>query len=67
MRKKLSLLDLDLPGKRVLMRVDFNVPLDSEGRITDDTRIEASLASIRYVLEHGASLVLMSHPFRYTR
>ena len=55
------MLDLDLPGKRVLMRVDFNVPLDSEGRITDDTRIEASLASIRYVLEHGASLVLMSH------
>lgn len=59
--KKLSLHDLDLKGKRILMRVDFNVPLDSNGQITDDTRITAALPSIKYVLNQGASLVLMSH------
>lgn len=58
---KLALADLDIKGKKVLMRVDFNVPLDDHGRITDDTRIVASLPSIRYVLEHGGALVLMSH------
>ena len=57
---KLSISDLDLAGKRVFMRVDFNVPLDGE-RITDDTRIEASLPSIRYVLEKGGRLILASH------
>lgn len=61
MAQKLSLHDLSLKGKRVLMRVDFNVPMDKEGRITDDTRIVASLPSIRYILEQGASLILMSH------
>lgn len=61
MKRKLSLKDLDLNGKKVLMRVDFNVPLDNNGNITDDTRIRASLPSIRYVLDHGGSLVLMSH------
>lgn len=61
MLEKLSLRDLDLNGKRVLMRVDFNVPLDAQGEIADDNRIVASLPSIRYVLDHGASLVLMSH------
>jgi len=57
---KLTLKDLDLKGKRVLMRVDYNVPLKA-GKITDDSRIRASLPSIEYVLNHGASLILMSH------
>jgi len=58
---KLSLRDLDLAGKRVLMRVDFNVPLKDDGTIRDDTRIRMALPSIEYILSHGASLVLMSH------
>jgi phosphoglycerate kinase len=57
---KLTVRDIDLKGKRVLMRVDFNVPLQ-DGRITDDTRITETLPTIRHVLEQGASLVLMSH------
>jgi len=57
---KLTLGDLDVAGKRVLMRVDFNVPLQ-KGAVSDDTRIEAALPSINYVLERGGSLVLMSH------
>lgn len=61
MTHKLSLRDLSLQGKRVVMRVDFNVPMDSYGSITDDTRLTSTLPSIRYVLDHGASLVLMSH------
>lgn len=56
----MQLKDLPLKGARVLMRVDFNVPMD-KGRITDDSRIRAALASIQYVLSQGASLVLMSH------
>ena len=59
MHKK-TLKDVDLAGKRVLMRVDFNVPIKA-GVIGDDTRIQAALPSIRYVLEKGARLVLMSH------
>lgn len=57
---KVSLKDLDLAGKRVLMRVDFNVPLDGT-RITNNARIVAALPSIQYALEQGASVVLMSH------
>ncbi|HSX10701.1 MAG TPA: phosphoglycerate kinase [Chlamydiales bacterium] len=57
---KLTLKDLSLKGKRVLMRVDFNVPIEN-GVITDDSRIVASLPSIEYVLNQGASLILMSH------
>ena len=60
---KKTLRDVDLSGKRVVMRVDFNVPMakDGSGKITDDTRIVAALPSIKYVLEQGGSLVLMSH------
>jgi phosphoglycerate kinase len=57
---KLSIEDLDLAGKRVLMRVDFNVPVEN-GKITDDTRIKAALPSIEYVLKKGGKLILMSH------
>src|SRR5580698_5142045 len=58
----LSIKDLDLQGKRVFMRVDFNVPLAPGGKeITSDKRIKASLPSIRYALDHGAALILASH------
>ena len=59
MNKK-TLKDVELGGKRVIMRVDFNVPI-KEGKISDDTRVTAALPSIRYVLGKGASLTLMSH------
>ena len=60
---KKTLRDVEIKGKRVVMRVDFNVPMakDGSGKITDDTRIAAALPSIKYVLEQGGSLVLMSH------
>ncbi|MGA3187261.1 MAG: phosphoglycerate kinase [Bryobacteraceae bacterium] len=58
----LSIRDLDLQGKRVFMRVDFNVPLAPGGKeITSDKRIKASLPSIKYALDHGAALILASH------
>ena len=57
---KLTINDLDIQGKRVLMRVDFNVPI-KDGVVGDDTRIVAALPSINHVLENGGSLVLMSH------
>lgn len=58
---KLSLRDLKIQGQKVLMRVDFNVPLDKNQNITDDTRIKATLPSIQYVLDQGGALILMSH------
>lgn len=57
---KKTLRDIDVAGKKVLVRVDFNVPMDGD-LITDTTRIEASLPTINYLLENGASVVLMSH------
>ncbi len=57
---KKTVKDIDIKGKRVLMRVDFNVPMQG-GKVTDDKRIKASLPTIQYVLDQGASLVLMSH------
>ena len=61
---KLSLRDLDVRGKRVLVRVDFNVPAETRSgkiRVTDDTRIRKSLPTINYLREHGAKTILMSH------
>jgi phosphoglycerate kinase len=57
----MKLENLNLSGKRVLMRVDFNVPLNSKLEVTDETRIKAALSTINYVLDKGAKLVLMSH------
>src|SRR5438270_6335958 len=59
---KKTLRDLpDLKGRRVLVRVDFNVPLDADGNITNDRRIQAALPTIKYVLDAGASAIVMSH------
>ena len=58
---KKSIQDVDVSGKKVLMRVDFNVPLDDNQQVTDDRRVRMALPSINSVLERGGSLILMSH------
>ncbi|MBI4387586.1 MAG: phosphoglycerate kinase [Candidatus Omnitrophica bacterium] len=59
--KKQTLQDIDVKGKRVIVRVDFNVPLDSNGNIIDDARITKTLPTIRYLIEQNAKVILMSH------
>ncbi|MGH8058442.1 MAG: phosphoglycerate kinase [Candidatus Entotheonellia bacterium] len=59
--QKLSIADVPVHGKRVFIRVDFNVPLDGQGHVTDATRIEASLPTIRHAIEGGAKVILASH------
>lgn len=58
---KLTLQDLPLKGKKVLVRVDFNVPLNKDGTISDDTRIKEAIPSIQYILDQGGCVILMSH------
>jgi phosphoglycerate kinase len=58
---KRSIRDLDVRGKTILVRVDYNVPLDSEGHVADATRITATLPTLNYLREHGAKVVLMAH------
>ncbi|MDI9494083.1 MAG: phosphoglycerate kinase [Bacillota bacterium] len=58
---KKTIKDIDVRGKRVILRCDFNVPLDEKGQINDDSRIRASLPTIRYLIEKGAKIIVMSH------
>ncbi|MEK7448353.1 MAG: phosphoglycerate kinase [Planctomycetota bacterium] len=58
---KLTVSDMDLSGQRVLTRVDFNVPQDKDGNVSDETRIRATVPTLNYILEKHGKLVLMSH------
>ncbi|MBE0576980.1 MAG: phosphoglycerate kinase [Desulfuromonadales bacterium] len=61
MFEKLSIRDIDFQGKRVFCRVDFNVPLDDNNQVTDDTRVKASMPTIRHIVNNGGRLILASH------
>ena len=61
MLQKLSIRDIDFQGKRVFCRVDFNVPLDEKNQVTDDTRVKASMPTIRHIINNGGRLILASH------
>ena len=58
---KKSITDIDVTGKKVIVRVDFNVPFDKEGNITDDKRIVGALPTIKYLVDHKAKVILVSH------
>ena len=58
---KKTIRDLDVAGQKVLVRVDFNVPFDDAGNISDDTRIRASLDTIKYLLDNDAAVICMAH------
>ena len=62
MYNKLHLTDVDVRGKRVLTRVDFNVPLNADGEVTDDTRVRRALPTIRHIVESGGKAVIASPP-----
>jgi phosphoglycerate kinase len=61
MFEKLSIRDIDIQGKRVFCRVDFNVPLDDNNQVTDDSRVKASMPTIRHIVNNGGRLILASH------
>ena len=64
---KRTIADVDVKGKKVLMRVDFNVPLNDDRNVTDDRRIRMAIPSIQSVLDRGGALILMSVSYTHLR